>query len=96
MIDNQYSYYQMYSVGGIENIGPGYKESKKSLVTIKLSRIFCFGIEKISYFCNVGLTDGFSQPCLSDFFSWCTGIWCREIIFLQWSLCEMLSEANVN
>ena len=26
MIDNQYSYYQMYSVGGIENIGPGYSE----------------------------------------------------------------------
>ncbi len=35
MIDNQYSYYQMYSVGGIENIGPGY--GYKKLIPCKSS-----------------------------------------------------------
>lgn len=47
MIDNQYSYYQMYSVGGIENIGPGYDFKKDNpLIINRFQRVFYCRVAK--------------------------------------------------
>lgn len=54
MIDNQYSYYQMYSVGGIENIGPGYGFKCKSLGNRKrMPRDFFYYLKNFDYFCRL-------------------------------------------